>query len=243
MSLPRFYYSPITRGQVEMTGPEAHHMLHVMRMKEGDWVELFDGEGVLGRAVIRQVGSRKALLEVEEVAIRQQRAVGRIIIAASVAKGERFDWLIGKCTELGVDRICPVVFERTVKLAKGGNIVQRYMNLAIAAAKQCERVFLPQIDEPLGLPQSLAKLKEEYPGTEIFFGGLSEKSKPILEEKIDGQKDFIAFIGPEGGLTAEEEALLRQTGGREVRLSDTILRIETAAVSFAAILAAGRLTK
>ena len=62
MSFPRFYYSPITRGQVEMTGPEAHHMLHVMRMKEGDWVELFDGEGVLGRAVIRQAGSRKALL-------------------------------------------------------------------------------------------------------------------------------------------------------------------------------------
>lgn len=226
-----------------MTGPEAHHMLHVMRMKEGDWVELFDGQGVLGRAVIRQAGSRKALLEVEEATTHRQRVESRIIIAASVAKGERFDWLIGKCTELGVDRICPVVFERTVKLAKGGNIVQRYMNLAIAAAKQCERVFLPQIDEPLGLGQCLAKVKEEYPGGEILFGGWSEKSRPILGEKIDGQKDFIAFIGPEGGLTAEEEALLREVGGREVQLTDTILRIETAAVSFAAILASGRLPK
>lgn len=226
-----------------MTGPEAHHMLHVMRMKEGDWVELFDGEGVLGRAVIRQAGSRKALLEVEEATTQRQRVEGRIIIAASVAKGERFDWLIGKCTELGVDRICPVVFERTVKLAKGGNIVQRYMNLAIAAAKQCERVFLPRIDEPLGLPQSLAKLKEEYPGAEILFGGLSANTRPILDEKLHGQRDRIAFIGPEGGLTDEEEEILREAGGREVQLTDTILRIETAAVGFAAILASGRLSK
>jgi 16S rRNA (uracil1498-N3)-methyltransferase len=198
---------------------------------------------LLGRARIRETGSRKVRLEVEEISVRQRRTEGRIIIAASIAKGERFDWLISKCTELGVDRICPVVFERTVKQAKGGNIVQRYVNLAIAAAKQSERVFLPRIDEPMGTGQCLAKVKEEYPEGLLLFGGLSGESKPILEEKFDGQRDRIAFIGPEGGLTDAEEEVLREAGGREVRLTDTILRIETAAVSFAAILAAGRLTK
>jgi 16S rRNA (uracil1498-N3)-methyltransferase len=167
----------------------------------------------------------------------------KIIIASSIAKGERFDWLISKCTELGVDRICPVIFEWTVKQAKGETILKRYENLTIAAAKQSQRIFLPRIDNPCPFTESLSALQKELPGAEILFGSPSSKASPLIGQNFAAQKDTIAFIGPEGGMTEQEEQLLREAGGREVRLTDTILRIETAAVCFASILAAERLTK
>jgi len=239
MSLLRFYCSKINKGSVELTGSEAHHMSSVRRLKKADRVELFNGAGSLAIATIVTATDKKVTLQVETLKSVSKPGRPSITLGVSVPKGGRFDWLIAKCTELGVDRICPVLFERTVKHPKNAKAGERWKNIAIASAKQCRRLFLPQINQPLLLPRVLEVLASDFPDAAILFGSLSQRARPILEEPFT-ENGVIALVGPEGGLTDDELDLLREHDARAVRITDTILRIETAAVAFAAVLCAKR---
>jgi 16S rRNA (uracil1498-N3)-methyltransferase len=235
----RFYCDSIIEGQVQLKPDQSHHLANVLRLELGQAVVLFDGKGTLAQAVITDIKRKAVTLEVEDIRTEVARTAGRVVIATSIAKGRRFDWLITKCTELGVDHIAAVAFERTVKLAKGPSVLDRHNKLALAATKQCGRIFLPKITGPADLKQTLSLLKNDYLGAQLIFGGLNQQAKPATEMSWAG-KDVIAFVGPEGGLADEEENLLKAAGASEVRLTNTTLRIETAAVAFAAILCTAR---
>ena len=239
MELNRFYCPLISAPVTELAGSEAHHLAHVLRLGKNDRVELFDGAGKLAAAIVQSAGGDKVALAVENIEYVQPRQCGRIIVAASIAKADRFDWLITKCTELGVDRISPVLFERTVKQPKNSKIVNRWTNLSISASKQCRRLFLPVIDGPQPLSAVLAVLKKDYPDGRFLFGS-SLPDCPSLANQPFNSSDVIAFVGPEGGMTDEEITFLRNNSAVAVRLTETVLRIETAAVAFASILAARR---
>ncbi|MHC4221820.1 MAG: RsmE family RNA methyltransferase [Planctomycetota bacterium] len=238
----RFYCKHITQPTAELIGAETHHLISVCRLSVSDKIKLFDGNGTLAVASIVTIKSGKVGLSVESIEVFDRPADGQIVIAASLPKGRRLDWLISKCTELGVDRICPVVFDRTVKQPKNPKILERWLNLAVSAAKQSHRIFLPQIDMPLGLPQALEVLKADYPQSKMLFGSLDENAKAIMDVPI-GRGGVIAIIGPEGGMTEEEQSLLVTNGAQPVGLTDTILRVETAAIAFAAVLTAMRNSK
>jgi 16S rRNA (uracil1498-N3)-methyltransferase len=239
MPLHRFFCNPIVEPTTELGGTEARHLCSVLRLGPGDKVELFDGAGSLATATISTIKKSKVIVGIEHIQHIEPPKSRRIIIAASIAKGERFDWLIEKCTELGVDRICPVLFERTVKQPKNPKSVERWRNLAVSAAKQCKRLFLPDIDPPMSLPDVLHTLRKDYPDARILLGVLSAGSQPLANLPF-GSADTIAFIGPEGGLTEQEGNLLKKTGAIGVCLTDTVLRVETAALAFASILTAQR---
>ncbi len=239
MHLHRFYCEALAQPTSELTGAEAHHLISVLRLWVGDKIELFDGVGGLAVAVVQTVGRKRVTLEIERLERAEQRTNGRIIIAASIAKGERFDWLIGKCTELGADRICPVIFERTVKLATGSRVLNRWENIAIASAKQCGRLFLPVIDGPMPLKQVVEAVKSDYARCRLVFGSFAGDAK-LLTGVPFGCEDVAAFIGPEGGFASDEEQLLKKAGAEGVYLTETTLRVETAAVALAAILGAQR---
>ena len=239
MKLIRFYCESIMQGRVRLAQDEAHHLANVLRLSTDQHVELFDGKGTVAQAVIADITRKAVTLEVEQVHCEPGRTTGRVIIAASIAKGRRFDWLVTKCTELSVDHIAAVLFDRTVKMAKGISATQRYDNLAIAAAKQCERIFLPKITGPIDLSQTVSLLKNDYPDAHLIFGGFGPDAKPVPQSSPSG-KDIIAFVGPEGGLTCREQSLLKAAGATEVRLTDTTLRVETAAIAFASILCTRR---
>ena len=220
----------------------------VLRLGPGDKVELFDGAGALATAVISGIRRNIITLDIEQIRRIDPPKSRRIIIAVSVPKGERFDWLIEKLTELGVERICPVIFERTVRQPTNPKALDRWLNLAISAAKQCKRLFLPQIDPPANLHNCLESIKKDTPtcpersrGDCRIIAGAASADYPSLAAQSFGQNDVAAFIGPEGGLTENEESLLKSQGAQFVRLSDTILRTETAAISLAAILVAQRI--
>ena len=248
----RFYCEILKGPAVELVGGEAHHLYNVCRLKMGDEVELFDGAGTLATALIEKATSRSVLLKIVDLEKIEKPDKPEVVIAVSYPKGERFDWLTEKCTELGVDRITPVIFERTVKQPKNPKIVERWRNISIAAAKQCRRVFLPQIDTPLPLSKALSTLKKRYSEAEILVGSPEPKSPALITqrfgtlvtaERAAAGKDIIAVIGPEGGITEGEKALLESCGAKFVRLTDTILRVETAALAFAAVLTASRDSK
>jgi len=235
----RFYCEDIGRNYAELTGSEAHHLVSVLRLKQGNKIELFDGAGRLATAEVKSAMRQRVTLAVERLQRSEPRRTGRIIIAASIAKGERFDWLIGKCTELGVDRIYPVVFERTVKQPKNPSIIGRWINIAVSACKQCKRLFLPVIDSPMLLAEAIDLIKGDYPGCKILVGSLSEDAVALISQPFE-EKDTAVLIGPEGGFTESELNLLKKAGAKSVSLTDATLRVETAAMAFAAILAAKR---
>jgi 16S rRNA (uracil1498-N3)-methyltransferase len=239
MHLNRFYCDSLKEPAVELTGGQAHHLFTVCRLKAGDKVELFDGAGTLATAFIKKAKGKSVLLKITNLEKIKKPDRPEVIIAVSPPKGERFDWLLEKCTELGVDRIVPVIFKRTIKQPKNPKVAQRWRNITIAAAKQCRRIFLPQIDMPMTLSEALSALKKQYNKAEILIGSLEPKSAALITNRF-GTKDTIAFIGPEGGITEDEKTFLENCGAKFVRLTDTILRVETAALVFAAILAAGR---
>ncbi len=239
MQIHRFYCDSIIQPQTVLTGTEAHHVNSVLRLKCGDVVELFDGHGALAKAAVAELSSKQVTLQIKEVITHPAPKRPAIIIAASVAKGERFDWLVGKCTEFGVDRIIPIIFERTVKQPKNPKIVDRWRNITVAAAKQCKRLFLPVIDSPVQFTEAVTKLAADYPGARILVGSLADNAKPLIKMEFD-DRNVIAFIGPEGGFTETENELLTNAGAQPVQLTDTVLRVETAAIAFAAVLAAAR---
>jgi len=235
----RFYCESIEGPLVLLDGEQSHHLVHVIRARTGSTVEIFDGKGTVARAAVVDVGGKIVSLRVEESETFLPPSAGRVIIAASVAKAHRFEQLITQCSELGAEHIAAVVFARTVKLAAGRNTEQRYSRLAVAAAKQSRRIFLPEITGPDSLEATIPLLKDRYPDAEIIFGGFSAGAMPPAVAGRQGA-DIIAFVGPEGGMTEREEQLLIDNGAVAVKLTDTVLRIETAAAAFAAILCAGR---
>jgi 16S rRNA (uracil1498-N3)-methyltransferase len=237
MRTVRFFCDTINHNTgAILTDTQFRHLIKVLRLKIGDCIELFDGKGTLAQAIIEKIEKSQAVLTVKNIKNYPKPSQQRIIIASSIAKGERFELLVAKCTELGIDRIVPVVFERTVKQALQQH---RLQTIAVESTKQCQRLFLPIIDSPTGLSQAIEKLQSEYPDAKIIFGSLTENTKSVISLNF-GSNDVIVFIGPEGGLTETEENILKKINAQPVRLTDTVLRIETAAITFAAILTAKR---
>jgi 16S rRNA (uracil1498-N3)-methyltransferase len=239
MTLHRFYCDSLTGSKVELEGTEAHH-LAVLRLGLGSQVELFDGNGALATAVVSGIRKNIVSLDIENIRRTDPPKSRRIIIAVSVPKGDRLDWLIEKLTELGVERICPVIFERTVRQPSNPKALDRWLSIAVSASKQCKRLFLPQIDPPANLHDCLESIKKDTPSCRFIVGAISADCPSLVGQPFDNN-DVAALIGPEGGLTDSEESFLENSGVQLVRLSDTILRTETAAISFAAILSAQRI--
>ncbi len=231
----RFYCTTITPGRCEIRGDQAEHIGKVLRHSPGDAIEIFDGCGTVATAVIGHIGKNSVVLDICEVKKFNHPAAGRIIICVSIARGQRFDWLVGKCTELGVERIVPVILERTVKSGGSDISVERYNRIAIESSKQCGRVFLPQIERPVKFEHALKIMSQDYPQGIFLFGSPDKNAKPV-HQIFDPQKDYVCFIGPEGGFSDNEIGLLTGNNAVAVKLTQTILRVETAAETIAAVL-------
>jgi len=235
----RFYHRQLVKGAVELDDSESHHLIHVLRLHAGDRIELFDGKGGLAGATVADVGRRTAVVEIVSIERTDPRRTGRVVIATSPVKGNRLDWLVSKCTELGVDEVALVRFERTVRQSHGDAAIKRYRKLTISAAKQCGRLFLPRLSGPTDPAGAVEDLKRRYPGARMIFGGLGQEAPPVCRQ-WGTCADTIAFVGPEGGMTGSEEAMLCRNGAAPVRINANTLRVETAAVAFAAVLCADR---
>jgi len=240
MRTVRFFCDAIRHSDtVAISDIQFRHLAKVLRLKQGDNVELFDGKGTIGDAVIEKITKDSAILKIQTQKVFESRTNRRIIIAASMAKAQRFEQIIEMCNQLGIDRIMPVIFERTVKQSAGQAAVKRFESIAVESAKQCGRNFLPVIDKPLSFEETIEILHNDYPNAKIIFGSLSPNAESIINFKFE-LEGIIAFIGPEGGLVEAEEKILIRINAAPVRLTETILRIETAAIAFASVLAAKR---
>jgi 16S rRNA (uracil1498-N3)-methyltransferase len=241
METPRFYHPLLHPGLVELSGAEGHHFVHVLRGKVGQAIELFDGLGHTAQGVVSRIKKTDVFVQIEKVAEVSLRQTRRIILAVAAAKGQRFDWMLSKCTEVGADHIALVGYERSVRLGKE-SAIGRYQSLTIAACKQCGRNTLPIITGPQKFNDTIHELKQQYPQSQLLYGSL-ESDAQTIRSLADSSEDIVVFIGPEGGLTDAEIQLLKGHGAIPVRVGSHILRTETAGIVFAAILESLRISR
>lgn len=220
----------LTAGPCEITGPEAHHLAVVCRLRPGDSVVLFNGRGEEYPARVSQAGKKSVLVEVLAIE-KPDREVGyRLEVAATLPRGDRADFLIEKLTELGVTCFTPLQTARSVVHPRESKL-DRLQRHVIEASKQCGRNVLMQVGE-LTRWSDFCRLPS-LPGRKL----LAHPGGETVPEAIppDGDRDVVLVVGPEGGFSAEEAALGREAGWRVVSLGPRILRVETAAVVLAAL--------
>jgi 16S rRNA (uracil1498-N3)-methyltransferase len=219
----RFYINcPLGPGPVALEGPEAHHLAHVCRVRPGDAVCLFNGDGREYPARVTAVSGRSVSVEVLGVEAPLREVGHRLEIAAPLPKGDRAQVLVEKLTELGATTFIPlrtarsVVHPREAKLDK----LERHV---IEASKQCGRNVLMRVD-PLTTWADLLH-RDDVPARRLVAhpGGAA----------ITGTGDVLAAVGPEGGWTEEEVAAARAANWQLVGLGPRILRVETAALVLA----------
>ncbi len=224
-----FAESALVPGRVELTGPEAHHLATVCRIRPGDAVCLFNGDGKEYAAVVAEVSKRTVTVEVEAEASPQRERAFRVEVAAPLPKGDRAQFLLEKLTELGVTSFVPlqtarsVVQPRETKLDK----LQRHV---IEASKQCGRNVLLRV-QPLQTWGDYVRSEELPPARIVAHPG-------VTETPARASADVALAVGPEGGFTEEEIALAKASGWQPMGLGPRILRVETAAMVMA-ILAGG----
>jgi 16S rRNA (uracil1498-N3)-methyltransferase len=228
-----FLDSPPLNDQAVVSGSEAHHLIHVMRVRPGHEIVLFDGSGTEFQARVEKATRSEVhcqLLSREEVNRESDVA---IVLGVALPKGDRQHWLIEKAVELGVARLVPLETERGVAQPVEKALV-RLRRSVIEASKQCGRNRLMEIAEPQPWPHYV---ENDFLGQRwIAHPGGARVANMLLSIRESEQLEEIRFaVGPEGGFTPNEVELALGRGWKAVDLGPRILRIETAAVALAAL--------
>ncbi len=235
MTRRRFFAPPsafnLSKRIVTLTADEARHLREVLRLKPGDEVSVFDGEGKEFRARVAQARRESAELDLDE-AIEPARPESplRITLAVALLKGEKFDLVVQKATELGVTRIVPLITRYAdIKLrdeSDASKRVARWQRIALEAAKQSGRAVVPTIDTPTPCGSVLSASNPCLLFSEKNGHGLTQIDTDAV----------TAVIGSEGGWSDEELDQARAAGAQIITLGGRILRAETAAITAAALL-------
>ena len=222
-----FYTDQVSGTRACLTTEEMHHAIHVLRRKVGDEIHFTDGKGMLYLGRITEITKKEAWLDVV-TAEQQKRQPYQISIAVSPTKSfDRMEWCVEKLTEMGVQRIIPMLCTRAER--KKWN-QERIRKIAISAMKQSKRAYLPDLAEPM----QLRELIQDVPSGMIkYIAVLDYKSVPASVHYKSGS-DVLILIGPEGDFTNEEITMATQADFVPLTLGDFRLRTETAAMMAAA---------
>jgi 16S rRNA (uracil1498-N3)-methyltransferase len=239
MSERFFSPHPITAGGMMLDGPEAHHLLHVMRAAVGDEVTLFDGTGAEFKATVETLRRADAELRIVERREIDRELPFALVVGVALPKGDRQKWLVEKLTELGVTTLVPLITERCVAQPAAA-AVERLRRSVIEAAKQCGRNRLMKIAEPQPwnvwiATGCLGSSDSEPPADRRLLAHPS--GLPLSGLDLSQPVSTQVTVGPEGGLTDAEVAAATTAGWQSVSLGQRILRVETAAIALAAAVA------
>ncbi len=216
-----------TTSHLTITDDEAHHLLHVLRVKKGQPVELSNGNGYLGKAIISSVGKKELTLTIQEVTFRLLKAPHIHLIAAPI-RANRLEWMVEKATELGFRSLQLV---RTQHTAVKTVNTKRLKRIAISALKQSRQAYLPTIHPFLEWENWLAQWSGLPPNSAALVAHPADHSSSIQRALRPGTQEVFLWVGPEGGFSDEEIATLLQCQFKAVTLGHTILRTETAAMA------------
>ena len=233
----RFYHSnPLDLNQIIILDEfSSHHALRVMRVKVGDFLILFNGDGFEYRGRISDINKKTINVEILSKEKNNNESPIIINLFQSISSNEKMDMVIQKATELGVSSIQPIFTSRsTVKLSldRTKKRLIHWRQVAISACEQSGRSKIPTIKSPIEFDQISEGIKTNSLNLLLHPDNLEESSN--LPNEYSG--DINIFIGPEGGFSQDEALLLKKQNCINIQLGPRILRTETAPLAIIAIL-------
>lgn len=235
MRLSRIYTAQnLDTNFVDLEPEPSRHLARALRLREGDALVLFNGMGGEYSATITSIGKKIVRVSIDTHHDTGRESTLSIHLGIAVSRGERFDWVIQKATELGVNSIHPLFTEHTgVKLAgeRAEKKRRHWQQIAISACEQCGRNTLPNIEAPKPLANWLQDTSSEL---KLVMHTSVEATLPQAKalESID------LLIGPEGGFSSTEITAAEAAGFHAMQLGPRILRTETAPIAALAVLQA-----
>jgi len=234
-----FIKQPVVGGPPSLiTGSDARHIKTVLRLKPGDAIGLFDGQGFEYEARINAVSSRNVEVAVLNKSPSTAESPVEIIVAQGFLKERKMDGLVRQLTELGVSKWIPFFAKRSVPRPDQKNLLTRrarWRKIAREALKQCKRARVLEIGETASFEEVL----DQCQSCDLKIAFWEEESTPmntsVPEQKRQIEKIFI-LIGPEGGFTVQEMEMARTRGFATAALGPRILKAETAAVAACTLL-------
>lgn len=221
-----FYHPELDHSVSQFSFPpaESHHIVKVLRKKAGDKLHITNGRGLLFHAEILEANNKRCMGRVLDSEKKQPKMFDLHMAVAPTKKIDRFQWFLEKATEIGVDRITPVICEhserRHLPMDRIGRTVEEAM-------KQSLRTYLPILEEPKTFSELL---KEEQPILK-FIAHCREGEKAELKRRVAADKDVIILVGPEGDFSEAEVDQALDNGFVPVSLGNSRLRTETAALA------------
>ena len=235
--MPRFYCpQPLTVGaSVELPDTVAHH-LHVVRLQPGAALTLFNGEGGQYRATVVETGKRRATASIDAFEAVEVEAPYSVTLAQGLPEGSKMDWIVEKAVELGVAAIQPLAAQRSVVRLSGERAEKRqahWQGVIVSASEQCGRNRLAAL-QPLAdvgpwlaAPSASVRILLSPRATESLAGWA----------RANAPQPVTLLIGPEGGLSPQEEDAAIAAGALSLSMGPRVLRTETAGLAALALLA------
>src|SRR5215203_5008546 len=242
MTRRRFHAPPVAFNldskTVTLTADEARHLRDVLRLKNGEEVYVFDGEGREFRCTVANTARDSALLQIDaEVEPAKPESHLQLNLCIALLKGEKFDLVVQKATELGVKRVTPLVTRYAdIHLrdsADAAKRVTRWQRIALEAAKQSGRAFVPEISAPVTFDSGLRATNDNDLRLMFSERGGESLSSVATNHPAEG---VIALVGSEGGWSDEEIEQAKAQHFHVITLGGRILRAETAAITITALL-------
>ncbi|MGE5598938.1 MAG: RsmE family RNA methyltransferase [Bacteroidota bacterium] len=233
---PNIFVAPaqVRADRLTVSGGDARYLVRVLRLGPGDYFSALDGTGLEYRARILAVSRNADLIEaaVEERRRRQTEPRLRLTLGQALAKGDKMDQVIRKCTELGFAAFQPVLAERCVAMATGPQAAartERWQRIAAEAARQSGRAVIPAVSPVLRWGEVL----DLFPLFDLVLLPWEGETVTTLKSALAAREDprpatALILIGPEGGLSGDETARAKEAGAVTVTLGPRILRTETA---------------
>lgn len=237
MRIPRIYQpTSLAKGQlIELDAQAAVHLSKVLRMKSGDDLVLFNGEGGEFEASVEVLERRAVKVRVGEFVARELESPLELVLAQGISRGERMDYTVQKAVELGVTRIVPINTERTTVNLKSERQAKRrehWQAVVNSACEQSGRNRVPVVEEVVSLGPWLAQAQEQK-GLKLV---LHHRAEQGLKDLVQPQGPVTLLIGPEGGLSAHEIELAQGVGFQPLCLGPRVMRTETAALAALSVL-------
>ena len=239
---------PLAAGATMLADERATvHLTRVLRLSRDAPLRVFDGAGAEHAATLGTLRGAQVEIRVGEAVTARAESPLAITLVQGVSRGERMDYTIQKATELGVQRVVPVLAERSIVRLDAVQAVRKlehWRGVALAACEQCGRARLPAIDAPRSLVEQLAA--PAAPAVSAAAAGVALRLllTPDGEQHLGALPDDLAavelLVGPEGGLSDAELKLARRAGFVGLKLGPRVLRTETAALAAIAALQALR---
>lgn len=218
----------VAGSSVEVSGEEAHHAVAVRRLRVGEQVELTDGRGTTVVGEVSETGKRRLVVAAGSVS-QAPRPEPRVTVVQALAKGDRGELAVEMLTEVGADRVVPWAAARCVAVWRGERATRslaKWQATAREAAKQARRPWHPAVP-PLHSTREVVELVAD---AEVALVLHEEATDPLAAVELPASGEVIVVVGPEGGLTPDEVAALRDAGAHVVRLGAEVLRTSTAGV-------------